>query len=191
MHPSQAESEISVSLFAGTDTTATGMRATLLYILTNPPIYIRLCNEIRSKFSLSLDPDPVSSEDAQRCLPYLQACLKEGLRLHPPVTALRERVVPPDGDTASGYWVPPNVNIGFNTKGLLRNARVFGDDGDVFRPERWLKEEGPDRLARMEKVHELVFGAGITKCLGLKLATLSLNKFFVEVSADLIRGKLR
>lgn len=131
--------------------------------------------------------NPASCDEIQK-LPFLQACIKEGLRLHPPVTALRERVVPPAGDDICTFQLPPDVNVGLNTKGLLRNASVFGEDSDVFRPERWLNEDDPARLIRMEKVHELVFGAGITRCLGLKIATLSLNKFFVEVN---IRGKIR
>ncbi|KAL8707944.1 MAG: hypothetical protein Q9220_007087 [cf. Caloplaca sp. 1 TL-2023] len=177
MHPDQAESEITVSLFAGTDTTATAMRATLLYILTNPPVYMRLCQEIRSLPSQ----DGVIQFNKAQTLPFLQACLKEGIRLLPPVTALRERLVPPQGDTICGYEVPGGVNIGFNTKGLLRNKEVFGEDADVFRPERWLV--GDERLQRMDKVHELVFGAGDTRCLGVRIANLSINKFLVEVSS--------
>ena len=185
MDTSQAETEITVSLFAGMDTTATGMRATLLYILSSPAIYLRLCREIRSRFPLSPALNPIIADEAQD-LPYLQACIKEGLRLFPPVTALRERLVPPHGDNICGFRIPPNVNVGLNTKGLLRKATVFGKDSDVFRPERWLQRD-PARLMRMERVHELVFGAGATRCLGMKIATLSLNKFFVEVRLMLIR----
>ena len=177
MDPEQAETEITVSLFAGTDTTATGMRATLLYLITNPPTYLRLCREIRSSFGPE---SPIVLERALK-LPYLQACIKEGLRLFPPVTALRERLIPHQGDTICGFYIPGGVNVGLNTKGLLRNKQVFGDDANVFRPERWFGKDEM-HLTRMEKVHELVFGAGYTRCLGVRIATLSLNKFFVEVS---------
>ena len=176
MHPDQAETEITVSLFAGTDTTATALRATLLYLLSSPPVYNRVCSEIRSRARSSR---VIQLRDAQR-LSYLQACIKEGLRLFPPVTALRERLVPIQGDILCGLKVPGGVNLGFNTKGLLRNKTVFGCDANVFRPERWLRRDS-ECLKSMEKVYELVFGGGSTRCLGVKIATFSLNKFFVEV----------
>ncbi|KAL8725213.1 MAG: hypothetical protein Q9166_007495 [cf. Caloplaca sp. 2 TL-2023] len=175
MHPDQAETEITVSLFAGTDTTATAMRATLLYLLSNPPVYNRLCLEIRSQSPLS---KVIQLLQAQKLL-YLQACIKEGLRLFPPVTALRERLVPPQGDIICGLKVPGGVNLGLNTKGLLRNKDVFGVDAGVYRPERWFGRDA-ECLNEMEKVFELVFGSGSTRCLGVKVAILSLNKFFVE-----------
>jgi cytochrome P450 len=62
---------------------------------------------------------------------------------------------------------------------------VFGDDPQVFRPERWLEEkydDGGTQLAAMAKVQELVFGHGMTRCLGIPIAMMKLNKMFVEVS---------
>lgn len=64
---------------------------------------------------------------------------------------------------------------------------IFGPDPDVFRPERWL-EAGSTNLAQMERVHELVFGHGATRCLGIRIATMTLNKVFVEVWIKLILG---
>lgn len=50
-------------------------------------------------------------------------------------------------------------NIGLNTKGLLRNQKVFGEDANFFRPERWF-ERDRTLLANMDRVHDLVFGGG-------------------------------
>jgi cytochrome P450 len=115
-----------------------------------------------------------------RKLPYLQACIKEGIRIFPPITALRERVTPSEGDTLQGHFIPGGVNIGLNMRGLLLNE-VFGPDARVFRPERWL-ESDPKKLRDMERVHELVFNWGFTRCLGVQLASAVASKFFVEVS---------
>ena len=55
-------------------------------------------------------------------------------------------------------------NIGLNTKGLLRNQKVFGEDAKVFRPGRWF-ERDRTRPANMDRVHDLVFrGGGNTRC---------------------------
>lgn len=57
----------------------------------------------------------------------------------------------------------------------------------MFRPERWLPEsydDGGQRLAAMAKVQELIFGHGMTRCLGIPIAMMNLNKMLVEVSFD-------
>ena len=123
--------------------------------------------------------DTIQNDEAIRELPYLQACIKEGLRVFPPIAALRERVTPPEGDIINGHHVPGGVNIGLNMRGVLLND-IFGLDADVFRPERWL-EVTPEKLNEMKGVQELVFGFGFTRCLGINIATMNLNKTLVEV----------
>jgi hypothetical protein len=89
--------------------------------------------------------------------------------------------VPPEGDKINGVFVPGGTKIGANMWALLRRKDVFGDDADVFRPERWL-EASPDELQKMEAVGELVWGYGRYVCLGKSVALIELNKIFVEVS---------
>lgn len=167
--------------FAGSDTTATSIRAILLHIVTNPLIYNRLRLEIDTHIANGTLSSPAREEQV-RNLPYLQACIREGLRIFPPITYLRERVTPPAGDTLSGFDIPGGVNIGFNLPGLLLN-RVFNPDPTVFRPERWLDGVEPGHLREMERVMELVFGWGSTRCLGIRMANTNQSKFFVEVSS--------
>ena len=163
--------------FAGSDTTATSTRATLVNIITNPLVYAKLQQEIDNAVpSMS---SPIQIDEAIK-LPYLQACIKEGLRILPPVAALRARVTPPEGDYINGHFVPGGVDIGFNLRGMQRH-QIFGSDPEVFRPERWLEPGAEDRIGEMEKVHSLIFSHGATKCLGIRVAYLTLNKFFFEV----------
>ncbi|KAL9117204.1 MAG: hypothetical protein Q9187_006263, partial [Circinaria calcarea] len=173
----QAESEITVSLFAGSDTTATSTRITLVNIITNPGVYAKLQKEIDDAVAAGAISRPIQVAEAAK-LPYLQACIKEGLRILPPIGSLRERVTPPEGDIINGHSIPGGVNVGFNILGMQR-SEVFGADPDVFRPERWLHRD-TDRLQKMQMVLDLIFGHGETKCLGVKIAYLTLNKFFVE-----------
>ena len=65
---------------AGSDTTATGLRATLLCIITNPPVYQKLVGEIDAAVALGKIPsaaNEIISNEQARQLPYLQACVKE------------------------------------------------------------------------------------------------------------------
>lgn len=88
--------------------------------------------------------------------------------------------MPPEGDNYKGQHIPGGTFIGLNTWGVQLNP-VFGDDPEVFRPERWLVDD-ENRIKEMNAVHELVFGYGTTKCLGSPIAMINLNKIFVEVS---------
>lgn len=155
------------------------MRATLLSIISNPRVYHRLVREIDDALHARDVSSPILDEEAKNLM-YLQAYIKEGLRRFPPITQLRERMVPPEGDTYKGEHIPAGTFIGLNAWGLQLNP-VFGDDPEVFRSERWLIDD-EDRLQEMMRVHELIFGYGTTRCLGIPIAIMDLNKIFVEVN---------
>jgi cytochrome P450 len=155
------------------------MRSTLLSIISNPRVYSRLVQEIDGAVARGAISSPITEEEAKR-LPYLQAVLKEGLRRFPPITQLRERMVPPEGDWYNGTFIPGGTFVGLNAWGLQLNP-VFGDDPEVFRPERWLTED-KECLQQMGQVQELIFGYGTTRCLGIPIAMMNLNKIFVEAS---------
>lgn len=164
--------------FAGSDTTATSIRALLLHVISNPLVYARLKEEITTAEREGTISKPCRESEIPK-LPYLHACVKEGLRIFPPITSLRERVVPAGGDILQGVPIPEDTNIGLNVVGLLTNE-VFGNDPKIFRPERWL-DASPDQLKRMDRVHELMFNWGFTRCLGTRLALLMIGKFMIEV----------
>ena len=90
--------------------------------------------------------------------------------------------VPAGGDTICGKFVPGGTDIMVNHYEMLRNKAVFGEDADMFRPERFIECHDEDTKARMFKVIDLSFGHGRWMCLGKVLAWMELNKLFVEVS---------
>ena len=94
-------------------------------------------------------------------MPYLQAVLKEALRMHPATGLILGRLVPPEGVTLAGQYfspgvrsyIPPNVIhssptdaytsqtvVGINSWAAHANRDVFGNDTHIFRPERWLED---------------------------------------------------
>jgi cytochrome P450 len=152
------------------------MRATFLHILTNPAVQAKLLTELSSS-NLS---SPITDAEARK-LPYLQAVIKEGLRIFPPATGFMSKIVPIGGDTLHGLFVPEGTSIGWSPFGVMRNRDVWGKDAIVFRPERWL-EGNPDRIAKRELDVEMCFGYGKYQCLGKNIAGIELNKVFVEVS---------
>jgi hypothetical protein len=83
-------------------------------------------------------------------MPYLQAILKEAMRYHPSVSFLLERVVPKGGTIISGRGIPEGTIVGINAWVIHRDKKIFGEDADKFRPERWL-EADEEKLKAMER----------------------------------------
>lgn len=164
---------------AGSDTSATTMRATLLYIITNPNVLSKLLSEI----STSQISKPITDAEARK-LPYLQAVIKEGMRIFPAVTGFMSKTVPSAGDTINGIFIPGGTTIGWSPFGLMRSEKIWGPDAKLFRPERWF-EGSPEDRQRKEIEVEMCFGYGKYQCLGKNIANIELNKAYVEVSLDL------
>ncbi|MCJ1287895.1 hypothetical protein MMC26_007247 [Xylographa opegraphella] len=177
--PTVAQRELMTFIFAGSDTTATATQATLLAMISNPVIYQILQKEIDQAVSRGAVSSPIRHSEANS-LPYLLGCVREGLRLFPPTAELSERMTPPEGDTIQGYKIPGGVFVGLNVRGIQRH-KVYGEDVDIYRPERWL-EADPERLIEMTRTLDLVFGYGDTKCLGYGLAQMTICKIIFELT---------
>ena len=88
-------------------------------------------------------------------MPYLQAVIKEAMRLHPATGLPLWRVVPDGGAEISGQYFPAGAVIGLNTWVAHYNEDVFGADAKQFRPERWLEaeKEGGARIKQMDNYY--------------------------------------
>ncbi|CAK7213066.1 hypothetical protein SBRCBS47491_001676 [Sporothrix bragantina] len=182
----ECETEALFQIIAGSDTTASAIRMTLLYIMTTPRVYARLRAEVDAAFGDLSDDKIVPNADAET-LPYLQAVVLEGLRMHPPFVGLPFKEVPPQGDTLEdGRFVPGGTRIAPSIWALTRRKDVFGEDSDVFRPERWIVEgdnnsEEKEGVQNMRRTVDLIFGYGRWACAGKVLAFLEINKTLVEM----------
>ncbi|KAJ3537894.1 hypothetical protein NM208_g6135 [Fusarium decemcellulare] len=133
---------------AGSDTTSISLCAIISFLITHPESLFKLRNEIDTKLTELGNVDRIPFKDTQ-AMPYLQACVKESLRLHPATGLPLARVVPYGGVVVSGTFFPEGTVVGVNSWVAHRNTDVFGPDSDEFRPERWLTQD-KERLSRME-----------------------------------------
>ncbi|KIV98397.1 uncharacterized protein PV09_09770 [Verruconis gallopava] len=172
----EAESELVLQLIAGSDTTATAIRMTLLHVITNYRVLGTLLAEIDAKKPTW----PVITDEEARKMPYLQAVIKEGLRIWPPLASLESKEVPKGGDTFGELFLPEGTCIGVCIWGIMRRADVWGKNAAEFRPERWLSCD-PQQLKVMTATLNLVFHTGKWQCLGKNVALMELNKVFVEL----------
>ncbi|KAH6847692.1 cytochrome P450 [Chaetomium sp. MPI-CAGE-AT-0009] len=181
------KSEVLETLIAGSDTTAAALRATMLYVMAHKRVYVRLQEEIDEAVregKVGKDGEGVISFAVAKQLPYLQAVIKEGLRVFPPVRNILPKDVPAGGDTVmvdgKPVFLPGGVDIGYSALAMHQDKKVYGEDAELFRPERWF-EPDQDKLAAMLKVNELTFGHGRWQCLGKNVAQMELNKTFFEL----------
>jgi cytochrome P450 len=171
--------EVYAEIFAGVDTVATALRMTLLSLLAQPAAFAALRREIDDAVAAGKVSSPATQAECQE-MPYLLACVREGLRMYPPGTGLLYKQVPPGGDVVHGHRLPEGTQVGQNICGVTHDKDVFGPDADVFRPDRWI-EADEDRFRFMASVADLVFGHGKFMCVGKGIALMELNKVFVEV----------
>lgn len=104
--------------------------------------------------------------------------------MRPPVPIKFPKVVPPQGDTIDGKFIPGGTAVGWNLVPLMRSPRHWGHDSEMFRPERFSDADEDARMS-MERLVEMAFGHGRFACAGKPLAFMELNKIYFEVSGSL------
>ncbi|TVY59370.1 Bifunctional cytochrome P450/NADPH--P450 reductase [Lachnellula cervina] len=120
-------------------------------------------------------------------LKYIDACLKETLRLSNPISVFS---VSPKEDTVIGgkYFVTKDSVLMANLKGLHTDTKVWGEDVNEFRPERMLD----GGFQALPPNSWKPFGNGMRACIGRAFAeqemimnvALVLQRFQIEL-ADL------
>ena len=100
---------IGVNIGAGSDTTGISMSAIVYFLINHPDCLRKLREEIETAAGQGNISDPVTFREAQN-LSYLQATIKEALRLHPAVGQILSRVVPEGGAQIAGRYLPQGVS---------------------------------------------------------------------------------
>ncbi|MEY4582397.1 MAG: hypothetical protein RL701_7100 [Pseudomonadota bacterium] len=179
MSDRQARDEATTLLLAGHETTALTIVYALYLLSQDDAAQARLRTELEQLGAAS----PTAS-DLPR-LPYLDAVVRESLRLFPPVWALSREVT--TAFQLGGYTIPAGVEVICSPYALQRDPRFFREP-ERFLPERWLDtaRAAPPRFAYVP------FGAGPRTCIGnhfAKLeATLVLATLLQQVKLQVVPG---
>ncbi|KAJ4871332.1 hypothetical protein Rs2_47032 [Raphanus sativus] len=146
-------------LFAGITNSALPIQWTMAEIINSPKTLERLRGELDSVVGTKR----LIQETDLPNLPYLQAVVKEGLRLHPP-EPIFERFSQ-DGCKVGGFYVPEKTTLMVNAYAVMRDPEYWIDP-DEFKPERFLEDE-----ERKEQTLKYIpFGSGRRSCPGENLA---------------------
>ncbi|KAF9697527.1 hypothetical protein EKO04_004233 [Ascochyta lentis] len=175
----EAAGEALLQIVAGSDTSAGTIRAVMLNVVTNPMVYRKLQTEIDQGILSGSVSSPITDAEARK-MPYLQAVIKEGLRVMPPASGAMFKQVPPSGDVIDGKFLPGGTQIGGSPLGIQYSKDIYGLDADLFRPERWV-EASTEKTSEMTSTVDLCFHYGKYQCLGKSVAWMEFNKLFVEL----------
>ncbi len=154
--------ELMTLLLAGHETTATALSWTLERLVRHPDVLARLADELRAG----------EGDD------YLDAVIKESLRLRPVVPAVARYLTEPQqlGDRVlpAGVHIAPSIYL------THHNPAIYPEP-QAFRPERFLE--------RPAGTYEWIpFGGGTRRCLG---ATFALFEMRIVLSTILRRLRAR
>lgn len=149
----------------GTDSTATTAEWAMAELMNNPNVMIKAQNELSDVVGLNNSVE----ESHMPKLEYLQAVIKETLRLHPAVPLLVPKS-PSEPSVVGGYMIPTNTRVLVNVWSIQRDPSIW-DDPMVFRPERFLDHEKNGKWDyKGNNFDYLPFGSGRRMCPGLPLA---------------------
>ncbi|KAI0602456.1 cytochrome P450 [Biscogniauxia sp. FL1348] len=159
----EMHSNAELFMIAGSETTATLLSGVTYYLLQNPDKMKILLSEIRGSFTDAKD----MSFDTLANLKYLNACLKEALRVYPPIPIASPRAIREGGgQIITGRWVPPGTRVSMHHWSTYHSPINFKDP-DSFVPERWLGD--PLYADDAFEAHQ-PFSWGPRNCLGQSMA---------------------
>ena len=168
---------------AGMDTTVISVEWAMAELVRNP----RVQKKLQEELDRVVGRDRVMSETDFQNLPYLQAVVKESLRLHPPTPLMLPHKASASVKIA-GYDIPKGATVIVNVWAVARDPEVW-DDPLEFRPERFLQENIDIKGADFRV---LPFGAGRRVCpgaqLGINLVTTMLGHMLHHFSWSLPEG---
>jgi hypothetical protein len=156
---------------AGIDTSTSVLQWVFLELVLNQDIQEKLYREIVE----SVGKDGVINEGDVEKMNYLNAVVKETLRVHSPAHFTLSHATTEETELG-GYKIPSNVNVEFYIEWMTEDPSLWKDPG-IFRPERFIDGDGVnvDMTGTKGKVKMLPFGAGRRTCPGLALGLLHVN----------------
>lgn len=157
-------------LIAARDTTSS-LLTSCIYELAGRD---ELWNQLRTEVA-ELDKFTCITLEQVSHLKLLRAVINETLRLHPPIWfnfrhAFKDDVLP------SGIFVPAGSDVQFYIREFHRDPKIWGEDAEVFLPERWLDKTKQNK----ESFTFQPFSTGPRICIGQQFA-------YTEVSVTLVR----
>jgi hypothetical protein len=190
--PKRLFDEVAVLIGAGSETTGHTLSTITYHILANPEIHRRLRQELMAAFNETERKEVISYKQLET-LPYLNACISEGLRIATGVSGRLPRInhnAPTIYHTKSrSYTVPPGTPVSMTIRDMHYNNDLYIEPYR-FDPERWL---GPE--AKENEKWFAPFNRGARSCVGRLLAMaelqMAIGNIFTKWDVRLAKGVSR
>ncbi|EPQ50340.1 cytochrome P450 [Gloeophyllum trabeum ATCC 11539] len=198
--------QMTVLIFGAQDTTSSALSRLLYMLCTHPDIQEKLRDEIRDAQNAgNIDENGDLDYDILMSLPWLDAVLKETLRLYPPVpfvrrTATKTRRIPLwraiHSDRSSetpidSVVIPEGTTLFLGLAAANRSEDVWGPDAKEWKPERWLNDEliqgkasDVPRLPGIYGNGMLTFFGGERSCVGYKFAQVEIKSILATLLSN-------
>ncbi|XP_038974321.1 tyrosine N-monooxygenase-like [Phoenix dactylifera] len=161
----EIKAQISELLFASVDNPSNVAEWGLAELLNQP----RLLQKAMDELDRVVGKDRLVQESDIAQLPYIKACAREVLRLHP-VSPFNLPHEPIEDATVAGYFIPKGSRILLSRVGLGRNPKVW-DDPLRFDPDRHMTD-GPVEVDLAEpELRFISFSIGRRSCMGAPLGS--------------------
>ncbi|CAH8274650.1 unnamed protein product [Arabidopsis lyrata] len=151
-------------ILGGSDTSASTLTWAISLLLNNKEMLKKAQDEI----DLHVGTDKNVEDSDIENLVYLQAIIKETLRLYPAGPLLGPREAMEDCRVA-GYNVPCGTRLIVNVWKIQRDPKVYTEPNE-FRPERFITGEAKEFDVRGQNFELMPFGSGRRSCPGSSLA---------------------
>ena len=175
-------------IFAGHDTTSATISYTMYLLHLHPNVYKRVAEEIDSVFGTDCTPEQIaagirSQPHSINKLEYLNAVIKETLRLFPPASTLRA-LSDEDGSSKNVFITDPKSGRSYPIRGfdawpiahMIHRNEAYFPEPVKFIPERFLQSETPFPDAKLftpaGKDAWRPFEKGPRNCIGQELAMM-------------------
>ncbi|OWK11960.1 hypothetical protein Celaphus_00003041 [Cervus elaphus hippelaphus] len=171
--------EADTFMFEGHDTTASGL-SWVLYNLAKHPEYQERCRQEVQELLRDREPKEIEWDDLAQ-LPFLTMCIKESLRLHPPVTIISRRYTQ-DTLLPDGRVIPKGVICLIDIFGTHHNPSVWPDP-EVYDPFRF----EPENIKGRSPLAFIPFSVGPRNCIG---QTFAMTEMKVVLALTLLRFRV-
>lgn len=151
------------------DTTSTSIASILFHLSRNPSIQKELQKELDGHKDFS---NLTEEYHLLSTLPFLNACITEGLRIQPPIQGCLPRMTPREGlQLLNGTFLPGNTIVSVPILPLQRDHRYYTQPDDYI-PQRWTTEHADWTL---DTTAFFPFGAGHYMCAGKNIAYMEIR----------------
>lgn len=149
-------------VMAGMDTIAITVEWAMTELLRHP----RVIQKAHYELDDIIGHERYITEEDMINLPYLQAIIKEALRMHPPTPLMLPHKANANINI-QGYDIPKGTIVLVNVWAIARDSEIWLNPHE-FRPERFLDEEDVDIMGHDFRL--LPFGAGRRICMGAQMS---------------------